>query len=96
MRDSAGTQEKAIPESAARPRVAPLSVTRAFSQHETFENEFSFAAWKRRFALLASDVVIGGFRPGFCFDNLIQRFEFGQKNSGGRLLAIRPPTPTSP
>jgi hypothetical protein len=52
----------------------PLSVTRALSQHKIFENEFSFAAWKWRFALLASDVVIGGFRPGFCFDNLIQRF----------------------
>ena len=60
--------------SRSRPWMAPLSVTRALSQHKIFENEFSFATWKWRFALLASDVVIGGFRPGFCFDNLIQRF----------------------
>jgi hypothetical protein len=67
-------RHKAVPESRSRSLAPPPLATRGFSQHKIFENKVSFTCRERRIADSTRDFAIGGFRPRFCFDNLIQRF----------------------
>jgi hypothetical protein len=72
--EAPGLRRMAIPESRSRLLAPPPLVARGLSQHKILENEISFASRKWRFALLAHGVAINGFWPGFCLDDLIQRF----------------------